>query len=307
MPISSLIKYPFPIRINPFSDKLESLAGQWISEYKSLPENLRNKLTRARYGILTARFWPDAGMVQLLPLCRWMLWIFVYDDFYGPRPAKELRAINARTLDVLNGAPLVPGDNDIMRQAACFMQELKRLPYVPKAWTDRFILHHAWYFQSLVTDTQHYSYKGETSYPTIAEYIPLKERISGTIQICDLTEIAAAYILPDELANSTMVRRIIQLACYLLCWSNDIDAVEHELRRGEAMNIVLVIQHERGCTLDEAYKEAVAMHDAWLHEYIRLSRWWQGHQLEKYTGQLALAIQGLHIWTLHFTNRYREA
>lgn len=88
---SAQLRYPFAGALNPFSDKIEAQTTEWINEYSSVPERVREKYKQACFGKLAAFFWPLASFEQLIPLGRWTLWIFIFDDYYGPCPAEEIR------------------------------------------------------------------------------------------------------------------------------------------------------------------------------------------------------------------------
>jgi len=213
---------------------------------------------KSNFGVLTANVFPNASFQELIPMGRWMLVGFAFDDFYGSTPLEELEKISQKTINILKGKLPQPNDEEFFHQFAQTRKEL--LTMVSPYWLERFVLHHELWFEGMKIDTL-YSQENSTRYPGIEEYKKIREKIVGGEIICDLIEIAAGFIMPEEVFSNPVIKRARQLLTLMMSWFNDIHSVAWELQRKEAMNLVLVIENERKCTREEAYREAIEIHN----------------------------------------------
>lgn len=299
--------YPFPARLSKHADYLETLIGQWLLRYDCLSSDFKEKLRLGRFGTLAAHFFPLASRQQLIFMTRWNLAFFAFDDLYGPLPLPALIQRCNRAIAILKGAPANLGDDEIFRQIAILRQELT--PYVVghPHWMDQFTGSMALFFEGMQTDTA-YSYKETVSYPTLAQYIQLREKIVATYPLLDFAELEVGAILPPEVIKDPTLRRLRQLACRLVSWSNDIYSLRKEMEDHEAMNLVLVIRNEYGCSMQQAISRAYLIHDHDLEEYVLLSSELTGYgrhtkDVNRYVRAISLLVSGHIAWYNH-TYRY---
>jgi len=298
-------KYPFPKIVSPYADVLDKHVDEWLGQYSCLPDTLKHKLSNGRFGNLAAHFFPLATYEMLIPMARWNLCFFSFDDFYGPCNLVELTGLCDHAITVLEGGNLNSNDNEIFKQMAVIREEL--LSFSNDDWMLRFVRSMKLFFEGMKVDTQ-YSYKEIVTYPTIDDYIELREKIVATYPLLDMVEIENDYIFPDHIVNNPIIARIRQLACRLVSWSNDVLSLDKELIDHEAMNLVLVIIDEKGYSLDAAVKEAIALHDHDLNELVRISTMLPdfgdlNNKVATYVNNIGLLLQG-HISWYKYTRRY---
>ena len=95
----------------------------------------------------------------------------------------------------------------------------------------------------------------------------------------------------------------------MVCWSNDLVSLDKELQQGDVHNLVQVLQHEHGLSLQRAVEQAKQQHDETLVAYLgaeqrvkeQFSDW---RELETYLELLRARIRGIHDWAV-VSGRYR--
>ncbi|MBS0031771.1 terpene synthase family protein [Chitinophaga sp. 22321] len=100
-----------------------------------------------------------------------------------------------------------------------------------------------------------------------------------------------------------------QLVVRMMAWYNDIYSVKKDLLKNEAMNLVLVIRQEQHCTLEEAYAEAIRIHDADLNEFIKIKHSRPGFgaynkDVDRFITNAELFLKGQVLWYTKGTQRY---
>lgn len=301
------LEYPFMFKINPYSDLLEKHVQLWIDECLSLSLPVRNKHKKSCYGRLVATFFPNATFEQLIPMCRWVVVCFIFDDYYGSHPLEELKKACQKITEILNGELPDPQYPEFFNMFFIGRNEL--LPFVTPCWIGRFNHHNQLWLDGMGTETL-YNFKNATRYPTLEEYKSIRENISGGRVLCDFFEIIAGLIMPEEMFSHPKIKRLRQLVTFMVSWCNDIHCVFWEFQRKEAMNLVLVIQNERNCSLESAYEEAHQIHKNDLNEFLQISAhlpdFGQHNQaLQNYIVQAGLLLKGHDAW-YERTGRYSQ-
>jgi hypothetical protein len=111
-----------------------------------------------------------------------------------------------------------------------------------------------------------YSYKKDLKYPSSAEYFKIRDRLIGGFMVMDLLELAGT-IFPRGLFENPKIQKLRLLASRLMIYDNDIFSYKKEIKEGEAMNIVLVLQAENKVSIGEALALTLKMRQK---EYVEL-------------------------------------
>jgi hypothetical protein len=124
------------------------------------------------------------------------------------------------------------------------------------------------YFTGLETELQ---YKEKKMFPTIEECIALREDSICLYPFLQLTEVETGIILPPEIHEHPVIRRLQTLACHLVTYFNEVQSVvKDEATDSVYYNIVKVIQHERQISLEDACLEDLRLHNEDLKEFVTL-------------------------------------
>ncbi|MGS2762233.1 terpene synthase family protein [Sinomicrobium sp. M5D2P9] len=267
-------RYPFPCFKNPYVDTLQHITdNEWIDgAYLYLyqeNEAVRKKYKNTRTAHIASHWFPTAGHERLLPVCRLMLWTLYNDDMYEEITPEELPFIRDRSLAVLNGE--MTGENSrIPLEPLLGSLRKEFLLYLAPASYNRFVTMINRYFHGLEKEL---IYKANHEYPGIAECLAIGEASLCLYPFLQLTEIDTGVTLPDEIHDHPVIRRLQALASRMMLLYNDVQSLQKDqLTGGIYYNMVKVIEHQKGISLEAACAEDIRMHNEDLKEFLILQR-----------------------------------
>jgi len=270
--LNKQFNYPFPTLKNPHADQLQEITeNQWIDgEYLWLYEqnpDLRKKYKKTKTAHIAAQWFPTASLERFKPICRLMLWTLYNDDLYEESASGDIRKIHTQSVAVLNGDISAEESTiPLGSMLASLRQEL--LQFIPQESIIRFTKMISRYFTGLETEL---IYKEKKMFPTIEECIALREDSICLYPFLQLTEVETGIILPQEIHEHPVIRRLQTLACHLVTYFNEVQSVvKDEATDSIYYNIVKVIQHERQISLEDACLEDLRLHNEDLKEFISL-------------------------------------
>ncbi len=303
-----LPSYPFPDLINPQADALAAEYCQWIDEdYAFHSEGARALHKRHRLCDIASRGFPGLTLAELRPIARYTAAGAMMDDYLDHCGHDEMITIRDRIVALLTGEdPNEPADFGVFRQfwllrreaLACGMPDRLYLPFVDAI--DRVLTGYADEKQWMAADTP----------PPLGVYLVLREDTSGA-------QPYAAYVcmeqnfrtLPDRVLRHPHVQRMHRLISRLIGMHNDLISLPKEMgRRGDVINIVRVMQKEHDVSIADAAGKALALHDAYLDQFITLGQHlpdfgpWQDLAV-RYVRSLGIMVQG--VWAWHTNDRER--
>ncbi|MBC9914359.1 terpene synthase family protein [Chitinophaga varians] len=266
------LQYPFPSRIHPDHALIEKEVHAFIDSYTSLSPEARQQFKAAGFGRLTVLWFPDSPLRQLIPLARLLTWTFIFDDVGARWPLPQLKGAHDRLTAILRGSPSYPGEDAMFQQFAMVYEELA-CHLLPQAWMTRYIASWQYFFEGQLLEKQ-YSYKHDLTYPSLAAYLDLREKLGAAYPFIDLVEVTSGFMLPPEVFGHPAIQQRRFFVSRLTTWDNDLLSFEKEQRSLEAMNLVAVIRHEHNCLLQEAYNIALRMRDEQVEAYLHLCAHW---------------------------------
>ncbi|MGO4292071.1 terpene synthase family protein [Chitinophaga sp. RAB17] len=299
------LHYRFPYLLNPYAMEMEEEIDRWITSFKSLDEVHRIRIREARFGHVTARFFPNASYRHTIVQALLMVWYFIIDDTQLYTPVNELEKIHQRFMDLLNGRPDHAPEDDLCRMLMAIKRVL--VEDMSPEWMSRFAESLHEYLEAVRAEVP---YRTEKRFPTQEEYMQIREFSVGMWPTIDMIELVTGQELPVELLQNPHIHRLRQLACYCVIMVNDFFSAHKEEIGGDVFNQVLIIQHERGCTLDEAREELLKMHEHYKNEFLslrlNLPPFGAYQQLViSYLRELEAQVIGHLNWYLFDTERYK--
>jgi hypothetical protein len=299
-----VIRYPYPDLINQHLTLAEFKITEWIKDYRSIPEMARIKYAGSLYGELAARLYPNADKQTLLAASRHILLFFILDDLCGQLNTHELQLISQQAINILNGEDEPLQNNDFFHQFALLRDEL--LAQASAQWMQRYIYDIRDYFKTL---PEAGFYSANDVYPTLRQYLQIREKTSGMYKWLDLAELAAAFVMPQSVFLHPYTVRLRYLTARILGSCRDYYSFFRETVQGP-MNMVSVIRYEQACATEEALEKMVRLHNEDLADFDRLI-----HKVpdfgvfskgfDRYIYNLELMIQGHTLW-YGATNRYQN-
>jgi len=270
--LNKQFNYPFPTLKNPHADQLQEITeNQWIDgEYLWLYEqnpDLRKKYKKTKTAHIAAQWFPTASLERFKPICRLMLWTLYNDDLYEESVSGDIKKIHTQSVAVLNGDISAEESTiPLGSMLASLRQEL--LQFIPQESIIRFTKMISRYFTGLETEL---IYKEKKMFPTVEECIALREDSICLYPFLQLTEVETGIILPQEIHEHPVIRRLQTLACHLVTYFNEVQSVvKDEATDSIYYNIVKVIQHERQISLEDACLEDLRLHNEDLKEFVSL-------------------------------------
>ncbi|RNL87771.1 terpene synthase [Sinomicrobium pectinilyticum] len=267
-------RYPFPYFKNPYADTLQHITeNEWIDgKYLDLyreNEGIRKKYKKTQTAHIASHWFPTASRERLLPVCLLMLWTLYNDDMYEEITPEKLPFIRDRSLAVLKGE--MTGENSNIPLGP-LLASLRRelLLYLSPASYNRFITMIDRYFYGLEKELM---CKANQRYPGIAECLAMREASLCLCPFLQLTEIDTGVTLPDEIHCHPVIKRLQSLASRMMLLYNDVQSLQKDqLTGGIYYNMVRVIEHQKGISLEAACAEDIRMHNEDLKEFLMLQR-----------------------------------
>jgi hypothetical protein len=202
-------------------------------------------------GRLAARVYGDAMAVEKQQVVTdWLSWLFVFDDQVdegdvGRRPehlASMLDIILPRS-DTISAAadhPLAGALADLWRRIQ---------PGMSQEWRHRFLQHVAEYFQACCWEATN---RAADRVATPAVFPAMRRTAGAVVPSLDLIEFACDLELPIQLRVHPLYLELVIAAADVICWTDDLFTVEKEMAHGDVHNLVIVLAHHDGCTVDAA-------------------------------------------------------
>jgi 5-epi-alpha-selinene synthase len=262
---------PFPSRINEHAADADSHTLDWLVDHDLLSRDGYEQFGGYRCGWLAARAYPNADLEALTIASDWIGWLCALNNQcdesgVGTRPAQLTREL-ARFGELLQSPRARTGDHDgpLETSLADLLRRMSRRS--TPTWMTRFGRDVDAYFDALVWEATN---RAQSRTPSLAEYLDMRPRTSAMDHCVDLIELAEGVEVPSDLRASTGIQGLTAKAINAVCWANDLFSLQRELESGSRHNLVIVLQHERGCSLQAALDTVVELHDAEIRSFIDL-------------------------------------
>ncbi|MFF1778114.1 terpene cyclase [Streptomyces virginiae] len=198
-----------------------------------------------------------------------MAFFFVFDDqFDGPLGQDPARAATVcrQLIDIVHGASPVAGA-DACSVAFADLWARGRDGAHP-IWVARTAYEWEYYF----APQAHEAIGRLRGTPADMEtYLQVRRGIAGTDLPLSLGERVAGITVPATAFHSPQLRIMRQAAIDVTFMCNDVYSLEKEEARGDMDNLVLVIEHTRSCTRDEAITAACREVDGRVERFQELA------------------------------------
>lgn len=88
----------------------------------------------------------------------------------------------------------------------------------------------------------------------------------------DLVELSQRREVPESIYETGLFREIVEAASDVVAWQNDLHSIHLDDMRGDFHNVVIVMQHADGVTLQEAIASAVAKVQGRVADFLAAER-----------------------------------
>ncbi|MFE0063268.1 hypothetical protein [Streptomyces sp. NPDC059003] len=284
---------------------------RWCRELTHLSPQAREQVVSMEMGYATVHCHPHSTSPERALACALhLLWTTLFDDYFGICEPTRLTRTQDRVVSILRGSPEQPTDHPLVHKVAQ-LRDLC-LSLAPPGWFDRYIRSvEGYFYKGLTTES---ALRRERRIPTFAELERFRPHTIVQIPYQRMVEIELNLGLPEDIITHPVIARAEHLVARLAAWQNDAFSLMKELARpaevGDVINLALVLQHERGLTLEDACTAMLEVYTAdvqeLLHLYEHLPSFGQHQEaVRNYVRHLAYTVSGLETWYLaHGSARY---
>jgi 5-epi-alpha-selinene synthase len=303
---------PFAPMINMHVEAVHQHTLEWVGRFDLVATEADwQRFRAAKFAWLAARAYPTASLEALKLVAEWNIWLFIHDDQcdeagLGRQPA-ALAALYDELRPIVRGAAPAANSSGIMFALHDLIGRMRAR--ASDEWLERFVYSVDDYFEACVWEARN---RAAGRVPDVESYVQMRPFTGALNTDIELIELCERIYLPAEVYAHPDVQRLTLMANNVVCWANDIISLEKELRHGDVHNLVVAIQHEGGCGLQEAVQRARAMHDSEVRAFVDLAErapWFGARiaaELERYLVILRAWMRGNLDWA-YDTGRYGAA
>jgi avermitilol synthase len=247
---------PFPVRSSPDVARARADNVSRMKSHGMLASPAAERLYLSwDMAQLAGYCYPDATGDDLDLAVDLVAFFFVFDDQFDSELGRDPAGTSAFAGELIqalhhraggrrrtNGSPLVTFFADLWRRTR---QEM------PASWSARAAGDWEYYFASQAAEAMD---RVAGQVPSWDHFLQVRRGTAGTRVMVDYIERVGRFVVPLAVFHTPQYRmmRLVATDVPLLC--NDVRSVYKEAPRGDMDNAVLVVEHERGCTRDEALK-----------------------------------------------------
>lgn len=261
---------PFPLRLHPYAESIESLATEWATQWGLLPSSeASERFVREAYWLLIGYSFPDVSFEDLRLTVDWNSWGFVLDDWGDESAASvdttQVFALLGQLQAVLAEQPTLPfPEQGLLAALGDIWQRLR--PRSTLAWRNRLRMTLRQSFHSYLWQARN---RAEQRIPTIAEYMQSRGDAGAWMTYVVLYELFKD--IPPGSWNAR-VRTLLRAANQTIVLANDLFSFQKEVAHADNHNLVAIVHHERGCTWDVACQLVAVRHNVEMRHYLALER-----------------------------------
>lgn len=299
--------YPWPNLINSNVEQMGIDMDNWIDkDYIYLSEKSRAKYKRMKLHYSTARMCPTASYERMVFCNRFMLYYVVLDDQLEFLTLEEINPMLERMIEILKGVPPKPEENALYHHVGLLREEA--LAIMPPVWLERFTegLYRCFTY-GIQAETP---YKVSKSVPPLDYFMVFREYSVNMLPYLYWADIEVDFVLPKLIEENPVIQRLRALTDRIIAWQNDIHSLAKELVMDtEKLNLVIVLQHTRNLSLEEALTETMHIHDEDLSEFVALHENLPNFGIHQqkvydYVKVMGMMIQGVNTFYIKDTARY---
>ncbi|MEV4925051.1 terpene synthase family protein [Streptomyces roseoverticillatus] len=254
---------------------------------------------RAHVGRFVGWGVPDGLQGPLQVATNYCNWLFAFDDAVcderlGGSTPGSLATYLTRMARMLE-TPTVPMLRDDKWAMSLLDIQLTLAAHATPAQVYRWVDQVQDYFTGLVWEA---AIRETGEIASLSDYIMMWQKNSATLSALAFIEVAGGYVLTAEEVHDPRVHALQDISAALVGWCNDIVSYNKEAFREqhfgfpEIQNLVPVLADEQGCSIDEAARQAVVMHDTAMRRLAELSE-----QVCRQAGPgLSCFVEGLCQW-----------
>jgi Terpene synthase family 2, C-terminal metal binding len=285
---------PFPSLISPHVEAVQRQVNQWMQARRYIrTEASLERFNAAKFAWLTGRVHPDASYESILMVATYMSWLFMVDDLYDEaalgRDPERLKVQHQEFIERMKNPRPLSGEESPLVAGLVDIWERMRLN-APPGWAQRFIQTFEGYAYACVWEAEN---RVSNRVSPLGEYMEFRRHTSALYVFFSLIELVEQVTLTPEVI--AYIHELEVRANDGVCWVNDMLSLEKEARAGDVHNLVIVLQHEQGLSVQEAMNQAASLFNTRMREYVEFEQ-----RLPSFGVELDVPLQrylkGLRCW-----------
>ncbi|MFE9021635.1 hypothetical protein ACFYNL_24170 [Streptomyces sp. NPDC007808] len=260
---------PNPPTVSPYTEKIEEYVRS-LGESLGLSETQggRERL-EAGYGHFVAWTYPEASFRDLCLCAEWLFVTFILDDLHTLRVYDAPGAwapVHRRLMGIIDtGRDPAPEREQTPFTKALTDLSIRTGERLSPTLRGRLNRHLDLFFQGFAEESEN-RFRGTP--PGIDSFTQTRRLSVGMEFGFDLVELSLDTEVPESIYESRLFREIIEAASDVVAWQNDLHSVHLDHKRGDFHNVVIVMQHAAGISLQDAIELAVAKVQARVSDFL---------------------------------------
>ena len=288
---SQSLFYPWRSVRAPQGSRLSARAHAWATgQGLFTSEHLAKKFAAVEVGALAALVYPGAHHDAQQTIADFLGWVFLEDDIFDEEGATDpgrLAQLLATFALVLDGVEPPAGAPPSVLALADVRARLRALGSAASFMRFAEGMRGFWFGGVLEEAKQ----RLDPGLPSLQRYLDLRMISVGALPCFDLIELAYGFTLPEALIDDPELVEMRRLGTLEIALTNDIFSYEKELKAGDPLNFVHLMNQHHGIALDEAFARTVAIHDDVVQQFDAIAE-----GLEKRSMPLRLYVEGHRRW-----------
>lgn len=260
--------YPWPTVSSPIANAFDEEEKDWYdNDYTFISEEGIKRCKPQFLSRVATYMNPTCDSIERMrPCARLMIYITLFDDYFGMTPAKELKIIADRVYEVMMGEDPDPDEIGILRQMAQARKEWIANG-MPQFWIDRISINFYEFIIYGMMEEIPFKQAENRRYPLLPHYLSFRKYSIGMWPYGDLTDAAVNFALPVHIYNHPIIQRCRELLSLIIVIQNDFASLKKELEvESDCLNIIFILANQYQLSYQEACNEAMKIHDAYVKE-----------------------------------------
>ncbi|WP_267717387.1 terpene synthase family protein [Streptomyces sp. CoH17] len=310
--------FPFPESKSTDTDRAREANRLWVKE-QSLVRSKAAVTWYERWDMakLAGYLYPYGQGEHLDVATDGLAFFFLFDDqFDGPlgrTPGATARVCQDMVEVVHGGGEVAVTSSPLVRAFGDFWRRMKH--GMSPGWQARAAHHWEYYF----SEYPHEAFdRRRGQVPDWEHYLLVRRGMGGTETVLDLCERVGGFEVPPVAYHAPPLMEMRSIVRDLLNFCNDVHSVHKEEPRGDVDNLVLVVEHERGCSRAASLARISGIFEERLSRFATLGEQLpqyvsafdftplQTTAISRYVEALGLALAGHHRWEIE-SGRFTDA
>lgn len=260
--------YPWPTVDSPIANAFDGEEKDWYdNDYTFISEEGIKRCKPQFLSRVATYMNPTCDSIERMrPCARLMIYITLFDDYFGMTPAKELKLIADRVYEVMMGEDPRPDEIGILRQMAQARKEWIANG-MPQFWIERIAINFYEFIIYGMMEEIPFKQCENSTYPLLPHYLNFRKYSIGMWPYGDLTDAAINFALPVHIYNHPVIKRCRELLSLIIVIQNDFASLGKELKiEWESLNIIFILANQYNLSYQDACTEAMRMHDEYARE-----------------------------------------